>query len=184
MQFYLRLDTERNPQVSNNPAFVLRNKTNTIAYRVSATWKSETSINIQEMVRTSPRLSKADFIISDVQIDVISTRRMPRPLANWRYPLTDAPKQIIPVLAKEEEVYLPLQLWPVMAIYLTDKMSDEIGKTSSPFIARVTLEWETSEGKRQKPYRVRVTATNAKSSNSDYPIVDSFLNFTLEEVPQ
>jgi hypothetical protein len=184
MQFYLRLDTERNPQLFNNPAFVLRNKTNTIAYRVAATWKSETTINIQDTVQASPKLSKADIRVSDVEINVIWTDKMPRQaLGNYTYYLADAPKQVIPVISKEEEVYLPMQLWPVVAIYLVDKMPDGIGKTSPPFIARVTLEWETSEGKRQKPYRVGITATNAKSSNSDDPIVDAYLNFTLEEIP-
>jgi hypothetical protein len=37
----LRLDTEKNPDFSNNPTFVLRNKTNTVAYNVTVTWKSE-----------------------------------------------------------------------------------------------------------------------------------------------
>jgi hypothetical protein len=184
MHFYLRLDTERNPQIWNSPAFILRNRTNTIAYRVTATWKSETSINIQDTVQASPKLSKADIRVSDVEISVIWTDRMPRRgLGNYVYYLFDAPKQVIPVIAKEEEVYLPQQLWPVVAIYLIDKMPDGIGQTSPPFIARVTLEWETSEGKRQKPYRVGITATNAKSSNSDDPIVDAYLNFTLEEIP-
>jgi hypothetical protein len=184
MQFYVRLDTERNPQIWNSPAFVLRNSTNTIAYRVAATWKSETSINLQDVVQASPKLSKATFRISDVEMDIIWTDKMPRILANFIYYLADAPKQVISVVAKEEEVYLPQQLWPIVAVYLIDKMPDEIGQTSPPFIARVTLEWETSEGKRRKPYRVRITATNAKSSNSDDPIVDAFLNFTLEEIPQ
>jgi hypothetical protein len=184
IQFYLRVDTERNPQLGNNPAFILRNKTNTIAYRVSATWKSETAINIQNVVKTSPKLSKADFNISDVAINIISTNRMSRPLANFSYYISDAPKQVVSVIAKEEEIILPPDLWSIAAIYLIDKIPDEIGKTSPPFIARVTLEWETSEGKRQKPYRVGITATNAKSSDTDDPIVDAFLNFTLEEIPQ
>lgn len=182
MSFYVRLDTERNPVIWNAPAFILRNRTNTVAYRVSATWKSETAMNIKEAVTDSPKLSRAEFWITDTSISIISKK--PIALPNFIYYLDDAPKQIIDVVAKEQEVFLPQQLWPVVAIYLVDRIPGTIGETSSPFIAHTTLEWETSEGRRQRSYRVRITATNAKSSNSDLPIVDAYLNFGLEEIEQ
>ena len=180
MSFYVRLDTERNPVIWNSPAFVLRNRTNTVAYRVSATWKSETAMNIKEAVKASPKLSRAEFWITDTSISIISKK--PMALQNFIYYLDDAPKQVIDVVAKEQEVFLPQQLWPIVAIYLVDRIPDAIGETSPPFIAHTTLEWETSEGKRQQSYRVRITATNAKSSNTDLPIVDAYLNFGLEEI--
>jgi hypothetical protein len=182
MSFYVRLDTQRNPVIWNLPTFALRNRTNTVAYRVSATWKSETAMNINEAVNASPKLSRAEFTITDTSISIISKRDMPLP--NFMYYLDDAPKQVIDVVAKEQEIFLPLQLWPTIAIYLVDRILDAIGETSPPFIARTTLEWETSEGKRQRSYRVRITATNAKASNSDLPIVDAYLNFGLEEIEQ
>jgi hypothetical protein len=76
------------------------------------------------------------------------------------------------------------ELWPIMAMYLIDKIPNSIGETSQPFIARVTLDWETSQGKRRRAYRVRITATNAKASESIDTIIDAFLNFRLEEIPQ
>lgn len=182
MAFYLRLDTQRNPDFSNNPAFVLRNRTNTVAYRVTATWHSETSIDIKKMVVASPKLAKAQFTISDTSILILS--KPPMPAANFMYYIDDQPKQVIGVVAKEEEVYLPQTLWPTIAIYLVDKTPDAIGDTSPPFVARVALDWETSEGKRQRSYRVRITATSAKTSDSDSPITDAFLNFAVEELPQ
>jgi hypothetical protein len=182
MAFYLRLDSERNPSISNNPAFILRNRTNTVAYRVSATWKSETSMNVGDVVKNSPRLSKSQFIINDTSIVIMGSTDLP--FGNFQYFLDDAPRQVIPVLAKEEEVYLPVTLWTLVAIYLVDKIPDNIGETSAPFIALVRLDWETSEGHRERTYRVRITATNAKASTSSLPIVDAFLNFSLEEITQ
>jgi hypothetical protein len=183
MAFYLRLDTERNPSISNNPAFVLRNRTNTVAYRVSATWRSETSMNIEDVIKNSPKLSKVQFVINDTSIVILGSVA-DMPFGNFQYFRDYAPKQIIPVIAKEEEVYLPATLWPIAAIYLVDKVPDNIGETSAPFIALVRLNWETSEGPRERLYRVRITATNAKASTSSLPIVDAFLNFSLEEIAQ
>ena len=183
MSFYLRLDTEKNPNISNNPVFVLRNLTNTVAYRVVATWKSETSFNIEEEVRGSPKLSKAKFVIEQTLINIIATSDT-GPRANFVYYVDDAPKQIISVIAKEEELYFPIQLWPFAAIYLAARIPDAIGETSPPFIARLSLDWETANGKRHRAYRVKITATNAKGTTSDMPLVDAFLNFTIEEIPQ
>ena len=183
MAFYLRLNSERNPSISNNPAFVLRNRTNTVAYRVSATWRSETSMNIEDVIKNSPKLSKVQFVINDTSIVILGSVA-DMPFGNFQYFRDDAPKQIIPVIAKEEEVYLPATLWPIAAIYLVDKIPDNIGETSAPFIALVRLNWETSEGRRERLYRVRITATNAKGSTSSLPIVDAFLNFSLEEIAQ
>jgi hypothetical protein len=148
-----------------------------------ATWKSETSLNAEEEVRASPKLSKARFVLSATSLDVISTAST-GPRANYIYYLDDAPKQIISVIAKEEEVYFPPQLWPLAAIYLVARIPDSIGETSPPFIARVTLDWETSDGKRQRAYRVKISATNSKGATSEMPFVDAFLNFTIEEIPQ
>lgn len=184
LNFYLRLDTQRNPSISNNPAFILRNRTNTVAYRVTATWKSETMMDLKSITQSSPKLSKADFNISDTSILILPSPRLPKTYLNFQYYLDDSPKQLISVIAKEEEVYLPIQLWPSVAIYLVDKTPDIIGETSPPFIARVTLDWETSEGKRQRAYRVRITATSAKASSTELPLIDAFLNFSLEEISQ
>jgi hypothetical protein len=182
MGFYLRRDSERNPAISNSPAFILRNRTNTVAYGVMATWKSETSMDLEEAVKSSSKLSRAKFIINDTNIVIMPGPGMP--FANFQYYLDETPTQVIAVIAKEEELYLPLQLWPLAAIYLVDKIPDKIGETSPPFIALVTLDWETSDGKRRRAYRVRITATNAKAATSDTPIVDAFLNFSLEEITQ
>lgn len=182
LNFYLRLDTERNPDISNSPAFILRNRTNTVAYRVTATWTSETSFDLKEETSESSKLSKAKFEINDTSIIVMPTPALGHTYGSYLYYLDDSPKQVVSVVAKEAEIYLPNQLWPLAAIYLTAKTPDGIGETSPPFIARVRLDWETSEGKRQREYRVRITATNAKSSNAEFPIVDAFLNFSLEEI--
>ena len=101
MSFYLRLDLERNPDISNNPSFLLRNKTNTVAYRVLTTWKSETAMNLVEEVK-SPKLAKAQFVLGETRLDVIATRES-GPLGNFMYYLDDAPKQMIDVIAKEAE---------------------------------------------------------------------------------
>jgi hypothetical protein len=140
MAFYLRLDSERNPNISNNPAFILRNRTNTVAYRVVAEWKSETPMNIEEVVKSSPRLARAQFVITDTTMTIISKPDMP--LGNFQFYLDPAPKQTVPVIAKEEEIYLPITLWPLAAVYFSDKMPDGIGETSPPFIALVSLNWE------------------------------------------
>ncbi len=181
VSFYVRLDTERNPDMGNNPAFILRNRTNTVAYRVSAVWKSETSLNIKEEVTASPKLSVAQFAASDIRLDIIANAAS-GPRANFVYYLKESPKQTMEVVAKEADVFFPQELWPLAAIYLAARIPDKIGETSAPFVARVTLNWETSEGKRQRAYRVKITATNAKGTAAAFPIVDAFLNFSLEEI--
>ncbi len=182
MQFYIRLDSQKNPSISNYPAFILRNRTNTVAYRATATWRSETSFDIENAVKTSPRLSKADFLINETSLAVNSKEMMP--FGSFIYYLEQSPRQVIPVIAKEEDVYLPIQLWPLIAVYLTQTIPDGIGETSPPFIATVMLNWETAEGKRQRSYRVKITATNAKSSTAPLPIIDAFLNISLQEIAQ
>lgn len=181
MSFYIRLDTQRNPEIWNSPAFILRNRTNTVAYRISATWKSETAMDLKKEVESQTKLAFGKFIIGDTNV-IIMRPKADVPLANYQYYLDDSPKQTIPVIAKEEEVYFPMQLWPLAAIYLTARMPDKIGETTPPFVARVTLDWETSEGKRQRAYRVKISATNAKASSSNPPVIDAYLNFSLEEI--
>jgi hypothetical protein len=177
----LRLDSQRNPDFSNNPAFILRNKTNTVAYNVTVIWKSEIAASVSELTK-SPKLSKFTFDVQDTKLVI-----MPAPGSvgiPWSYYLDDSPKQTIAVIAKEAEVYFPEQLWAVAALYFINKMSAKVGESTEPFIARVTLYWETSEGKRQRAYRVRMTATNSKISDSEMPVAEAFLNFSLEEIIQ
>jgi hypothetical protein len=101
----------------------------------------------------------------------------------FMYYLDDSPKQTVSVIAKEAEVYFPTQLWAAAALYFIDKMPPKVGDSTAPFIAHVSLNWETSEGKKRRDYRVRVTATNSKVSEAEMPVVDAFLNFSLEEIP-
>jgi hypothetical protein len=178
-KFELRLDTERNPDFGNNPAFIVRNKTNTVAYNVLAVWKSEIASSVDELTK-SPKLSKFKFDVAETRLVIV-----PPPgstSGGFLYYLDDSPKQTIAVIAKEAEVYFPQQLWALAALYFIDKMPTKIGESTEPYIARVTLNWETSEGKKQRAYRVRVTATNSKVTASEMPVTDAFLNFSLEEI--
>lgn len=70
-KFDLRLDTERNPDFSNNPAFVLRNKTNTVAYNVTAVWKSEIASTVEQLTK-SPRLAKYKFDVGPTKLVVMA----------------------------------------------------------------------------------------------------------------
>jgi hypothetical protein len=176
----LRLDTEKNPDFSNNPIFILRNKTNTVAYNVSVIWKSEIAASVAELT-SSAKLSKFSFVVTE-------TKLLINPPAGstsngFQYYLSDSPQQNVSVIAKEAEVYLPPDLWAVAALYLINKMPPKIGETSDPFIARVTLNWETAEGKKRRDYRTRITATNSKTTDGDMPVAEAFLNFSLEEIP-
>jgi hypothetical protein len=182
MGFYLRLDTERNLDRWQSAAFILRNNTNTVAYRVAVTWKSETLVNLDDEVKNG-KLSEAKFFLSETDVTV-SPNGPGLPPMGQHYYIEDAPRQVIAVIAKEEEVYLPQALWPTMAIYLTSRIPNDIGQSSAPFIARVVLDWETADGKRHKDYRVQIRATNAKASRSALPIVDAYLDFRVEEIPQ
>jgi len=58
----VRLDTNRNPDITNNAAFILRNKTNTVAYNIAVVWKSETATSLEELIKSS-KLSKFKFDI-------------------------------------------------------------------------------------------------------------------------
>lgn len=180
-QFEVRLDTERNPDFFNNPAFVVRNKTNTVAYNVTATWKSEVGANVAALTK-APRLAKYNFEVSETKLLIWPPQGSKS--GGYQYYLSDSPKQTLQVIAKEAEIYLPPDMWAVAALYFIDKMPAKIGETTEPFIVRVTLNWETSEGKRSRAYRVRITATNSKVSDSDVPVADAFLNFSLDEIPQ
>jgi hypothetical protein len=96
--------------------------------------------------------------------------------------LDDAPKQTVSVVAKDTEIYFPAQIWPLAAIYLIDKMPPKSGESTSPFVARVVISWETADGEKQRDFRIRITATNTKASDSGSPLVDSILNFSIEEL--
>jgi hypothetical protein len=178
-QFEVRLDTERNPDFFNNPAFAIRNKTNTVAYNVTATWKSEIGSSVAALTKAS-KLAKYTFEVSETKLLIWPPQGSKS--SGYQYFLSESPKQTLPVIAKEAEVYLPPDVWAVAALYLIDKMPSKIGETTEPFVARITLNWETSEGKRSRAYRVRITATNSKVSDSDAPVADAFLNFSLEEI--
>jgi hypothetical protein len=179
-KFDLRLDTERNPDFGNNPTFILRNKTNTVAYNVGVTWKSEIASSVEQLTK-SPKLSKFTFDVAETKLLVMAAPGSM--LMPWAYYLDDSPKQTIAVIAKEAEVYFPQQLWAIAALYFINKMPSKVGESTEPFIARVTLNWETAEGKKRHEYRVRVTATNAKVTEAEMPVAEAFLNFSLEEIP-
>lgn len=179
-KFDLRLDTERNPDFTNNPTFILRNKTNTVAYNVGVVWKSEIASTVEQLTK-SPRLSKYQFHVTETQLIVMAASgSMAMPAG---YYLDDSPKQTIAVVAKEAEVYFPPQLSALAVLYFIDKMPPKVGESTDPFIARVTFNWETAEGKKRRDYRVRVTATNAKVTDAEMPVAEAFLNFSLEEIP-
>jgi hypothetical protein len=176
----IRLDTQRNPDFTDNPAFILRNKTNTVAYNVSATWKSEIAANVADLIK-SPRLFKFNFDVTETRLIIIAPAGSTS--ANFAYYLDASPLQVIPVIAKEAEVYFPQQLWAIAALYFIDKMPSKVGESTEPFIARITVNWETADGKKRLDYRARITATNSKVTDSEMPVADAFLNFSLEEIP-
>lgn len=176
----LRLDTEKNPDFNNNPAFILRNKTNTVAYNVFVTWKSEIAASVAELT-SSAKLSKFSFVVTETKLIINPPAGS---ISNgFQYYLSDSPQQNVPVVAKEADVYFPQDLWAIAALYFINKMPSKIGETTEPFIARVTLSWETAEGKKRRDYRLRITATNAKTTDDEMPVVEAFLNFSLEEIP-
>lgn len=180
-KFDLRLDTERNPDFGNNPAFILRNKTNTVAYNVLVVWKSEIASSVEELTKASPKLSKFKFDVTETRLTVMAA---PGSMAiPTSYYLDDSPKQMIAVIAKEAEVYFPPQLWAIAALYFINKMPSKVGESTEPFVARVTLNWETAEGKKRRDYRARITATNSKVTELEMPVAEAFLNFSLEEIP-
>jgi hypothetical protein len=67
VRFDIKLDTERNPDITNNPAFILHNKTNTIGYNIAAVWKSETS-GVEDLIKMSPKFADIKFDLRDTQI--------------------------------------------------------------------------------------------------------------------
>jgi hypothetical protein len=177
----IRSDTNRNPDFNNNAAFILRNKTNTVAYNIAAIWKSETATSLEELIKL-PSFSKFKFNIDSTGTKFTLFAPEGSFAIPFSYYLEDSPTQIVPVIAKEAEVYFPVQLLPVTALYLITKMPPKLGDTSDPFILRVSLNWETSDGKRQQDYRLRLSATNAKAADTDMPIAEGYLNFNLEEI--
>ena len=179
----VRLDTNRNPDVTNNAAFILRNKTNTVAYNISVIWKSETATSLEDLIK-SPKLSKFRFDTDSTGTKFTLFALEGSFVGPFLYYLEDSPTQIVPVIniAKEAEIYFPLQFLPVTALYLITKMPSKLGETSDPFVLRVSLNWEAADGKKRRDYRVRVSATNAKATNADTPVAEGFLNFSLEEI--
>src|ERR1041384_5734959 len=141
MRIHLQLDSERNPEYGNNPAFLLRNKTNTVAYNVAVIWKTEIGATVEELTKR-PRLSKLQFNVAPTRLDIIAPRDVQA--ANWSYYLADSKRQDIPVIAKEAEVWMQPETWIVAALYFVDKMPRKVGETSEPFIARVGIYWETA----------------------------------------
>lgn len=178
-RFDVKSDDLKNPDFTSNPALILRNKTNTVAYNVKVSWRVEIAANVPDLIK-SPRLSKYQFIVEPTKLVILTPPG--GKTTGHQYYLDDNPKQIVQVIAKETELYLPPDLFAIAALYFVNKMPDKIGESTDPFIMRATLNWETSDGKRQRDFRIRMTATNTKADQSGTAEVESVLNFNVDEI--
>ena len=98
----VRLDTNRNSDFTNNAAFILRNKTNTVAYNISVIWKSETATNLEELIK-SPKLSKFHFDTDSTGTKFTLFAPEGSFAMPFSYYLDDSPTQIVPVIARNQK---------------------------------------------------------------------------------
>jgi hypothetical protein len=167
----------RPPNIAYFPTFILRNDSENIAYDVSVRWKSEIS-GVPELVKNSKRLADRTIQITDSQIDIVAPLGAAVP--NWTYPLQLPLEQRISLLAKEAEIYMPVSLYPLMALYFVDKLPSETGAKAGPYIFTVSIEWAKPSAGKPQSYRVKAFLTNT-ASNQDSKISGVF-NFEIERL--
>jgi hypothetical protein len=98
------------------------------------------------------------------------------------YYLAPTATQSFALLAKEAEIYLPIQLWPLAGLYFVNEMPDKVGATTPPYLFFVSVTWKVPEGNNKLDYRVKMTATNSKRTNVATPYIVSRLNFSVEKI--
>jgi len=179
MRLAIRKNGETNTDFTQNPAFILKKLNSVIAYDVTVTWKSEIS-GVANLVKASPRLAKQKFDLTDEKLVLYAASGVP--VANFIYYLAPTPTQNIAIVAKDAEAYLPIQIWPLAALYLIDKMPDKVAETTEPFVFHVTVAWKVPEEGAKLEFRVRMTATNTKPSGVTSPEVAAVLNFSVEKL--
>jgi hypothetical protein len=140
-------------------------------------WKSEIS-GVPELVKNSKRLADRTIQITNSQIDIVAPPGAAVP--NWTYPLQLPLEQRISLLAEEAEIYMPVSLYPLMALYFVDKLPSETGAKAGPYIFTVSIEWAKPSAGKPQSYRVKAFLTNT-ASDQDSKISGVF-NFEIERL--
>lgn len=177
----IRKESENNPAILvNNIGFVLKNKTNTVAYEVKLTWKTEIT-GVDELIKNSNKLTSYKIDISGSRITFISSPD--DVVANFGFDVTQKAEHKLAVIANEADAYVPLQFYAPIAFYLIDKMPEQIGGKSDPFIMTLSVNWGIPPGGAIQNFRIKVFAVNSKPAGVTTPELAGYLTYEIEKLP-
>src|SRR6266576_6954176 len=112
------------PGQTANPAFVLHNSSSVAAADVIVKWQAEIS-GIKELAKVG-RLAKYDIRFPDeFTLDLVSSGSAPVP--NFRYYPNPYLEMKLPFVARNADLFLPLNIYPILALFIAAKMPDQLG---------------------------------------------------------
>jgi len=68
----------------------------------------------------------------------------------------------LPFITRENDVFIPLDVWQNAALFFIATLPDESGARSAPFFFDVQISWNIPEGGQPRFFRVQAVAINAK----------------------
>lgn len=169
----------RSPNFFHAPGFVLKNSSPNIAYNVTVRWKAEVS-GIPQLIKASSRLSSRKIEFANDRIDIYAVAGTT--VANWTYNLALPNEQRIALLAREEEIYIPWASYPLMALYLIEKMPTQVGARTEPYLFTVSIEWNHPTGGKPQNYRIKVFLVNTNPAGASSTEITGSYEFEIQKL--
>jgi hypothetical protein len=76
----------------------------------------------------------------------------------------------LPFISRENDVFIPLDVWHNAALFFIATLPDDPGARSAPFFFDVQVSWNIPEGGRPRLFRVQAIAVNSKPPGVTTPV--------------
>jgi hypothetical protein len=162
-----------------NPGFILHNSSPVAAADVVVKWRADIS-EFQQLAKVG-RLAKYDVKFTDNStLDLISGDSK-HPVPAYRYYPSPTAEERFAFVARNTDVYLPLSIYPLLGLFITAKMPDQIGSKTEAFPIAISATWSVPDGGQPVSFRVKIRAVSTKANApSDPPEVAGYLEFEIE----
>jgi hypothetical protein len=165
------------PGHTANPTFILHNSSSVAAADVTVTWQAQIS-GIKELAKVG-RLEKHDIKFpDDYTLDLIGSS----PVPNFRYYLNSHFEQKIPFVARDADLFMPINIYPILGLFITANMPDELGGKTEALPLQIDVAWNVPDGGEPKHFHVKIRGINTKPSGlTAPPEVLGYLEFEIEK---
>ena len=82
-------------------------------------------------------------------LDLISDGK--HPVANYRYFPNSAAEVKLAFVACDTDLYLPIEIYPILGLFIAAKMPDQLGAKTEAFPLRIDVSWNVPEGGQPNP---------------------------------